>query len=231
MATARTIIKRAMQRAGILTKGEVPAADEAVDALSLMNNMLGSLSNGALNISARAWETFNLTGGVAAYTIGTGQTFNTSRPIDIIAGYIRQSGNTDTNLGIIDDEQYTSIAQKNTGGLPYFLSYDNAFPTGTIRLYPVPAAGYQIFLLSEKPLGTFGLDDDVSYPAGWEEMIIDNLAVKLCPEYGQAVDPDLRAQAEKSLGETKIAIARNRPINAFPIDGAGAYNIYTGYYT
>lgn len=229
MSTARTIIKRAMQRAGILTKGEVPAADEAVDALSSLNNMLGAWSNNSLNISARAWETFTLSGGVAAYTIGTGQTFNTTRPTNIVGAYIRQSGSVDSNLAVIDDEQYISIQTKNTGGVPYFLNYDNAFPTGTVRLFPTPSTAYQLFILSEKPLSSFGLDDEVSYPAGWEEAIIDNLAVRLSPEYGQAVSPDLKADAMRGMGEIKLSIAKNRPLNAYATFG-GSYDIRSGYY-
>lgn len=229
MTTARIIIKRALQKNGVLTKGESPAGDEANDALMTMNNMLGGWSNNALNISARVRESFTLSGGVNTYTIGTGQTFNTTRPVDIVSAFIRQDGNTDTGLSIINDEQYDTIRSKNTGGLPYFLNYDNAYPVARIRLFPTPSTAYTLHLTSEKPLGTFGLDDDVDYPAGWEEAIIDNLAVKLAPEYGQQVSPDLKDDARQGLGMIKLAIARNRPINAYASYG-GAYDIRSGYY-
>lgn len=229
MPTARNIIKRSMQKAGILTKTEDPSADEAADALQSLNNLLGTWSNRALDISARAWETFTLSGGVTSYTIGAGQTFNTSRPVKIVEAYIRQPGNTDTPLDIIDDEQYNQIQSKSTQGLPYFLSYDNAYPSATIRLYPVPSSAYQLFILSEKPLTSFTLDQNVDYPAGWEDAIISNLAIRLAPEYGQPVSADLREEANSSHAEIMIAIARNRPIAQNPSTG-GVDTIYTGYY-
>ena len=229
MSTARVIIKRALQKNGVLTKTESPSGDEANDALLTLNNMLGSWSNNALNISARVRESFTLSGGVNTYTIGTGQTFNTARPTELVWAFIRQDGNTDVNVAIINDEQYESINSKQTGGLPYFLNYDNGFPVGRIRLFPTPSTAYELHLLSEKPLGTFGLDDDVEYPAGWEEAIIDNLAVRLAPEYGQAVSDDLNRMARQGHGRIMTAIARNRPIDAFA-SFRGAYDIRSGYY-
>ena len=63
MTTARTIIKRAMQVAGILVKGEAPSADEADDGLTALNMMLSGWSNDSGLVYARAWQSFALVGG------------------------------------------------------------------------------------------------------------------------------------------------------------------------
>ena len=99
MATARDVVKRALQKIGALVKSEAPSADEASDGLNALNNMLGSWTNDGLLIVSRAWETFTLVGGTALYTMATGLTFNTARPVKIISAYIR-SGTIDYPLSI-----------------------------------------------------------------------------------------------------------------------------------
>jgi hypothetical protein len=68
------------------------------------------------------------------------------------------------------------------------ITFDNAFPLATIRLYPVPDQNYTLFIQSEKELAQFTLDQVVSLPAGWERALIYNLAIELAPEYGQEVN-------------------------------------------
>lgn len=227
MTTAREIITRAMQRGGILTKTEQPDADEANDALDTLNNMLSSWSNEGLLIYSRTLENFTLTSGVASYTMGTGGVFNTTRPLFIAEAYVRD-GDTDLDVSVIDDGAYSNIADKDALGVPYWLNCNNGFPLATIRLWPVPSSSYVLYLLSEKELTQFTLDDTVSLPPGWKKALIDNLAVELQPEYGQQVDPFVLKKANEAKGNIKLAILKNRTMDSFPA-GNGLYNIYTGY--
>lgn len=230
MTTARKIITKAMQRSGILTKTETPADDEANDVLDTLNDMLSSWSNESLLIYTRAWESFSLSGGVSEYTIGTGATFDTTRPILVVSSYVR-NGTSDTDVTIIDDTQYNmNIAEKTSSGLPFWLNYDNNFPTAKIRLWPVPSTAYTLFILSEKELAQFSLDDTVSLPPGWRKALIYNLAVELSPDYGQEVDPFVLKQANEAKANIKLAIMKTRMMNSAPLTG-GIRNIYTGYET
>jgi len=229
MTTARTIIKRSLQDNGVLTKGEDPAADEANDALDVVNALMDSWSNYSDNIYSRTLETFPLTT-AATYTIGTGQTFNTTRPMQIIDAYVT-SGSIDYPLTIINQEQFDSVEMKATKGIPQYLVYNNAYPSGTIRLYPVPSGVSTITLLSEKPVSTFAtLDTVVSLPQGWERALVKNLAMELAPQYGQRVTPELAMAAKESLGAIRLAAVRSRPVNSSPSVRANN-NIYSGYYT
>ena len=230
MTTAREIITKAMQRAGILTKNETPSADEADDALDTLNDMLSSWSNESLLIYVRAWEDFTLSGGVGEYTIGSGATFDTSRPIFIVEAHVRQ-GTSDFAMTVIDDTQYNQmIVEKSVSGLPYWINYDNGFPTGKIRLWPVPSAAYTLFITSEKELAQFSLDDTVSLPPGWKKALIYNLALELAPDYGQEVDPFVLKQANEAKANIKLAIMKTRMINSSPIS-SGIRNVYTGWET
>lgn len=228
MTTAREIVKKSLQKIGVLVKNEEPSADEANDGLDSLNQLIQSWSNDSALITSRAWETFTLTAGQSTYTMGVGQTFNTSRPTNIIGAYIR-NGNVDTWLTIVGDEAYNSITYKGLTGIPQFLNYDNANPTDNLRLYPVPASAYPIFLLSEKPLVTIStLDTTLDLPPGWERALIYNLAAELAPEYGQQPDQSIFKIAADSLALVRTATIRARPMDAYP-QVLSTRNIWSGW--
>jgi len=206
MTTALGIIKSAMRKAGVLTKNETPDADEASDGLEMLNDLLASLSNDSLVVYARAVEGFTLSSGTASYTIGSGATFNTTRPIKIISAYVR-SGGIDYKVRTVSDELYASIMLKSTqGSYPEVLNYTNSYPNGTINLYPAPAAADTLYIVSEKEISSFTLNETVNLPPGWKRMLIYNLAVELTPEYGQQISQEVFEIAKQSKAEIRAAV-------------------------
>lgn len=230
MTTAREVITKSLQKLGALIKSESPSADEASDGLSSLNQLIESWSNDSAAIPSRAWETFSLVAGQSTYTMGSGQTFNTTRPTNILQAYVRIGG-VDNDVDVINDEAYNAIPFKELTGVPQWLNYDNANPTDNLRIYPVPASAYPLFILSEKPLASFTtLDTVITMPPGWERALIYNLALELAPEYGVQPDASIAAIAAKSLGLARMAILRARPMDAYP-QGTGVKNIYSGWRT
>lgn len=226
--TALKLIKKAFQKAGILTKTQNPSADEANDALDALNGMIASWSNDSLMIYARAWETFPLTG-AQEYTIGPGGDFNTTRPIDIIAAY-GKLGVTDYPIAVINDEAYNlAIAMKTTPGQPEWLNFDNGYPLPKIRLWPVGGASYSLFLLTEKPLSSFtDLNAVVDLPPGWERALIYNLAIEISGDYDQEVPESVAKIAVESKSMIQKAILKNHNLDCGP-QMVNPNNIYTGW--
>lgn len=227
MTTALGIIKAAMRKAGVLTKNETPDSDEAADGLEMLNDLLASLSNDSLVVYARTVESFSLSAGTASYTIGSGATFNTARPVKIVSAYVR-SGTIDYPLRIISDEQYATISIKSIQGIPEYINYTNAFPTATVNLYPSPGAAYTIYFVTEKEISSLSLSDTVSFPPGWKRMLIHNLAVEVAPEYGQQVPATIVEIARESKAAIRHAVMAAKPMhwNA----GLGAnWNVYGGW--
>jgi hypothetical protein len=227
MSSALDLIKSAMLKAGILTKTESPTADEANDALETLNEMLDSWANDGLTVPYRTLENFNLVGGTDNYTIGAGGTFNTAKPISIISAYVRD-GTTDHSLTIITDDVYAGISTKSSTGIPSFLNFTNAYPLATIRLYDVPSSAYVIYLLNEKTISNYTLTQTVDLPPGWKRAITYTLAAELAPEYGQQVPQEVALIAFDSMSKIKLAIAKTRSLDSFPIDPKN-YNVFTGY--
>lgn len=226
MTTANDVIKSAFRISGVLSQGESPTASETQDALDSFNDLLDSLSNDSLFIYARDTESFTLTGGQASYTIGAGGDFNTSRPVDIISAYVR-IGNTDYTLSIIGDEQYAALPTKSTQGTPYFLNYTSDFPLGVVKLYPVPAAAYTLFTLSEKALSNVTLNQTISLPPGWLRFLKNQLAIDICAEYGVQIPETAVVNAREGMGLIKRGAARVKSMDANNAGFVG--NIYTGW--
>lgn len=228
MTTALNIITKAMQKLGVLTKSEAPDSDEASDGLDALNDLLASWSNESMIVYERTTESFSLVAGTASYSIGSGQTFNTTLPVNIIEAHVRQ-GTIDYPITRITDEVYQGISDKNTRTIPYWLNYSNGFPSATIRLYPTPAEAYSLYLTSDKPLTTLTLATTISLPPGWKRALIYNLAVDLAPEYGQQMPPELVKVARDSKANIALSVLKNRTMDAQPYGSVGGFSIYRGY--
>ena len=226
--TARKIIRKAMQKVGILVKSEVPDDDEANDALDSLNALIDSWSNYSDNITTRVRETFTLPT-TTSVTIGVGQTFNTQRPIQIVDAYVSQ-GTIDYPVEVVNEEQYDSVSFKTIQGRPVYLAYDSGYPTGNINIYPVSDGSYTLTILSEKAIVGFAtLDTLLNLPNGWERALVYNLALELAPEYGQQPDASIVKIAGDSLGAIRLAVVRSRPVNS-DLNLRIAGNIYDGWF-
>lgn len=230
MTTARNIIKKALQKNGVLTKGESPSGDEASDALDNLNALISSWSNDSLLIYTRVSESFPLVSGQSSYTIGSGGDFNTTRPLQILTAFTR-IGNIDYNIDIISDVDFDAITQKTlSSSIPDVMYYNSNAPLGTITIYPVPTTG-ALHIRSEKQLTEFtSLDTVLEFPAGWERALIYNLSLEIASEYGQPVNEAVYQIAMDALNKIKTSIARNKKMDMYAFDGSNN-NVYTGWFT
>lgn len=225
MTTARQLITDSAKLLGVVRKGEALTADEAVDGLSQLNDMLDAWANEGLSCISRTTESF-VVASATSYTIGTGQTLNTSRPIKIVSAYFRV-GTIDYPLTIVTDEEYSDIGLKTlSSSNPEFLHYNNGHPTGIIHLYP-QAAG-TLFLVTEKPLTSIAaLSTTIDLPPGWNRALKNNLAIEMAAQFGVQTPAEVIKNAMTSKGSIQLAIAKQRPIkNKSPLV---TKNIYSGY--
>lgn len=226
MTTALQLITSAARLCQVVRKTQALAADEAMDGLESLNDMIDSWTNNSLLIPSRSWESFPITN-AASYSIGPGQTLNTVRPLVIKDAFTRNN-TIDYPLEILSDEQYEDIIYKSlTTNYPQYINYDNANPYGTIRLWPqVSGSGTELHLLSEKPLTTIPtLNTQVILPPGWKRAIRFNLAIDLAGEYGKDIPKEVGLVATQSLAAIELSIAKNRPVKyKAPVNTR--YNIY-----
>ncbi len=210
MTTALNLITGAARLLGVVRKGEALDGDEAADGLSALNAMLSAWGSERLMALARVRESFTLTS-ASSYTIGSGQTLNTTLPIAISNAFIRIGG-VDYQLEEVTDEEYDQISIKDISGIPYVFNFTNSptTATATIRLYPAPSAGYELHLLSEKPFTTLTLATDIYFPqTAGERAARYNLAVEMAPEFGVEPSSAVVAIVREAKGQMKLETAKS----------------------
>ncbi len=228
--SARTMLTTAVRRL-TSSAGYALSATEATDFLPVLNSMLESWSLERLMVYQILQENFTLVAGTAAYTMGSGGDFNTTRPIKIVQAFTRDTGNLDFPIPkILGYSAYDSIILKSVGNTyPQYLFNDYANPLSTIRLYPRPIAGLNLYLDSWKQLQSFAIDDALALPPGYQSAIEWNLCIELADEYGR----DPTANMRRNATNYKATVKRiNQPMTTLMVDPGltrvRANNILTG---
>lgn len=204
MATIQTKINRALRLLGVTASGETPTSEESSDALETLNGMLDSWRNDKLMVYAFKDIQITLINGTATYTIGaTGGTVDTS-PVRIESSFVRQSG-VDYHLTEITDAQYQAKAEKTiSSDIPSEFMFNHTHPNATITLYPVPTVANTLYVRVWTPFASVVLGGTYSFPPGYEDAIIYNLAVRLSPEFPDVpLNPAVVEIATKSLASVK----------------------------
>ena len=236
MAVQDQIIYPALKKIGVLAEGETPSATMENDALAALNGMIDSFSNEELFIFSILRETFTLNQGQQTYQMGSGAPdFNTVRPQRIMNAQIQLIGSNpvaEMPMGILNQAEYAAIIVKTvTSTVPLYLYNDDAYPYANINFWPVPQATLTVVLNSWKPVSDFALiTSSVSFPPGYLECLIYNLAVRLAPDYGAVLRDDVIALAVASKENIKRMNIRPQHLvcdNAL-LSPRGAFNWITG---
>lgn len=201
--TGLDLVSASLRKIGALASGEDPDSSSSNDALAELNRMIDTWSTQGLLIYSKVRETFTLSGGTSTYSMGTGATLNTTRPMRIVDAAISISG-LEYPMRIITVDEYARIRLKSIQGIPGYLYPEGTYPNETLNLYPVPTTDYTLVTYSWKPLASVSaLTTVLSFPPGYEDALIYNLALRLAPEYGKPLDQAIIALAESTLGSIK----------------------------
>lgn len=232
--SALDLITDSLTDIGAIDPLETITADEASHGLRKLNELMESLSNEGLAVYQMLQENFSTVAGTASYTIGSGATWNTTRPLRIESAYIRESG-SDYPLTVLSREEYDTIGIKTTQYRPEYLYYDPAVANGTVYLYGVPAAVYSVFLNSYKQLQQFAaLTTEVVLPPGYKRLIKSNLSIEIAPAYNRTPSATLiniAAQAKAVVKRMNTRTPKLRLVHAEFTDGAsrGSFNVNSGH--
>lgn len=225
MATASTIVTAALRKIGVADPGETLSASKMSGGLEGLNDLMAQWTSEGILVYALTQENFPLTS-AQSYTIGTGGTFNTTVPVDIVSAFTRVS-NIDYPCEIITVEEYNEISQKSaTGSWPDYIAYRNSKPLG--RIYVSPVSTGTLYIESKKLLQNFATSSTTcTMPEEAMLAIKTNLSVLLAPEYGKSIDQNLMEQANRTKNVLKSLYA-TVPKATFDFHGSGPSNILAG---
>ena len=138
-ATVDSVVLGALRLLGAKEAGEVATADESADGLVLINEVFEEWNLARYMQTSTVELTQTLTSSDGNYTFGTGGD-NSTRPVKIVNGFIRDSSGFDHQLRIIDYDQYSSINLKSTSvSIPYSMYCRYEYPLAVVHLWPVPS--------------------------------------------------------------------------------------------
>lgn len=202
--TIGDLLKSSLRLIGVIASGETPSADEMSDALTALNAMLGGWSAKRLVIYSTTLESFILTPSTALYTMGSGGTFNTTRPKKILSAYVVSNG-LDLPINVyMERDRYSAITNKTLSGTPTELFYDPKYTLGYVYLYPTPDKALTLYIESTKALLSLsGLTNSIILPDEYIRALKYNLAIEIAPEYGAAIPIEVGLIAAESLADVK----------------------------
>ena len=230
--TASSMIFNGLSMLGEKGPGGTLTSAEQTYWLDRLNAMLDSWSLERLMCYQVVQESFSLSVSTISYTIGnvSSATLSTARPVEIVKAFVRDSQSFDTELEIIGYDTYDSIRVKSTGvSYPNYLYYDQAYPLGTIRVYPAPQTGLTLFIDSNKQIQSFAsITTVINLPTGYQRAIESNFAVEASPGFASA-SPELIMIAKQSKAYIKNINLRTPVLQMdSSLVGGRSGNIYTG---
>lgn len=238
MTTATTLIQDAMIEIGAIDAADpAPSNNELAYGLRLLNYMLSDWSNRRIRIYTTTQYSKALTSGTSEYTIGSGGDIDEARPTVIEGMFVRDSGGNDYAMAALTEREYRNIVDKDTSARPTSYLYQGDYALGKIALYPAPGdSSYTLYIDCLVPLTAIAsLTTSVSLPPGYEEAIRTNLAIRLVPAYGKAVNQATAVTAANSLAALTATNMSNRKTHVrmpdMPGVQPGFYDIYSDSYT
>lgn len=214
MATSKDIIKQALRNIGVLESGEEPSSEELNDSYEIATQMTEDWSNENLLIYGATHESFTIdtVGAANNYTIGSGATLNTARPLRILNIRDRDSSGHETDIKLVGMNQWASINNRNSVARPNYAYYNPTYPNGTLYLDSIPEAGHFLKLVSYKEFTALpALNTAVDYPPGYERCIRLNLEIELAIAFERQVNPVTARLA--NAAKKKIKRTNSRPLN------------------
>lgn len=215
MVKVRELIQEALSEIGVMDPTMSLDDSQANNALRSLNRMLDSWSNDDFFVYTENRSVIPLTNGVQSYTLGTGGTINMDRPVVISRASILLTGTTpspEIPIRILNTQEWQDVCVKTVqGGSPTSLYITGDFPLQNLIFWPVPNITCSFVMYYWGMLNQFAsVNDDVVLPKGYEDAIVYNLAVRLCPTYG-------RQPSQLTVANASTARHRLRETNFEPI--------------
>ena len=212
MATTLDLIKRSLRILDVRGSGESIPADEAADALTVINAMLDEWRNEKLMCYAFQDQTITLVNGQATYTVGPTGDLVTTRPVKIESAYFTEGG-YDYPVNVLSRAEWDGITDKTTtSSFVDSIQLEGTYPDATIKVWPVPNAANSIKIKTWTPLTAMTLSQTFALPPGYENAIVYNLAIDIAPEFG--AEPSALIYRKAKTAKAGIKRVNSRPIAA-----------------
>jgi hypothetical protein len=205
MSTVRDIITDALLEIGVIAPVDAIEAEDAASGLRMINRMISSWANDDLMVYTVDRQVFSLVSGQQFYTIGVGGDFVTTYPVRPgqidMASVLVSGGTVEVPISILNDEQWRDTTVKQTpSSYPLAMWSNGNYPLNSLAFWPVPQAVNSVVLYLWGQISAFpDVNATIALPQGYEDALVYNLALRLAPGYGKAINPMTAEMARKSM--------------------------------
>lgn len=234
MGTVRDLIHQSAMLAGMRASGEVLDATTAQDVLTVLNQLIDSWNLASLMIYQIERVIVPMVASQQTYTVGPGGQFNMVRPVTLHSVSWRDEAvfpPLELPLHEMEQWEYEGLRVRETpSSMPTRFYYDEAFPLARLFVYPKPSMTKQLVLYPWHLWNSQNtLDTVVSYPPGYERMLVHNLAVELGQQPGARLTP---ATIQIALDSKALVESQNVQVPILNTDypapsSYGRFNFYT----
>lgn len=239
--TLQDLITDSFYETAIYSPNEPVDGEHIQFGCSRLNSMIDSWKVERLTIyREQRTGPFNLAANTQTYTIGSGATWDTPRPIWIdSAGLVQTVGGgspvPEYPIHIMTDFEWAmTVVKALTSALPTGLWYDRSYDAsgyGIITMWPVPTVANQVVLYSPVPVNEFTFPDDlatdITFPPGYRDFLMYHLAVRLCPTFDKtpsAITISMAAMAMEKVKNSNLRMNTLRVDDAILRKQGGIYN-------
>lgn len=232
--TPRTLVTQALRTLEILSEGVDPTSEQASDALALLNELVDAWTAETSFMAVAERNTYTLLG-QAVQTIGATGDLVGNLPGEVTAVAVL-SGTDEEPVDLLDLGEYEAIPDKaTTATRPWKVRYERTFPNGTLKFWPVPAAGGTLVLYTLVPFASAALtlDTSMALQAGYAKALRLTLAEECASYFGVALPPTLPMRAMEARAVIQRGNTRPRRINTAVAglpSGGGSWDYRTGRY-
>ena len=233
--TGTAIVQASLREIGILDPVTPVGAEQAETVRQAANDLLGTWQRKRLLITGVTIASYNLVSGTQSYTIGSGGTFNQTRPESILAWSVVPDDDATDPVEIpmgrpLTSDEWQAIAVKSsTGAYPTSLYYDGVYAAGlgNILVYPIPDNNDVDIKLYERvpQMTSLVLATTYDLQPGMARLLKLGLAIEIAPQFGRQVSADLREKFRDALSTLQVAniVPREASMRPeFAIGGTGA---------
>lgn len=202
--TASDVINASLRTLGVLGATDTANSNDQINCLQALNIIVKDWGKDAQYLWKQKEILLPMVVGQASYQIGLTATGTgalvTDRPLRILDAFIRDSSNNDQTIQIVSKQEYNTLGDKTSQGVPNQIFYDAQLTNGVLYVYNVPSdTTHTIHLIAQIPINdlatvndTFDITQEAYRAIKW--VLADELAL----EYG-ASPTTIQITAQKAL--------------------------------
>jgi len=198
-STPYSIIKDAMEDAGILNEGDEPTSEQYAKYLRRFRDLIVFLQTQGLKLWLQSDQAITLVASQASYTMMSGGDVSMTRPMRVLQGYYLDSSNNKRPLVVLSRDEYTRLSKTTDTGAINSFFVDKLKDRLTVSFWLVPdataATGTAHVILQRQVATPISLTEDMDFPPEWITGLHWILADEISTGQPQAIQDKCAAKA------------------------------------